>query len=804
MRPVRLELEGFGTFRDRTVVAFDDLDLVAVVGPTGSGKSTLIDAITFALYGSVARYDNTSLVAPVIHQLSNEAKVRFDFELAGRRYRAVRVVRRQRPTASGAPRASTREARLELDEGEAGTMVLAGTVTELDDQVQALIGLDFRQFTRTIVLPQGAFAEFLTDDPGNRQKLLRRLLDVDIYARMGARARERAAEAAQRLEVLRHELGRLAHASDEAVGTALAEAAALAEFAATATQRLETLSTIDAELDRHRSRVVELDRLLGNLGEVEVPDEARRIGSESTEASARVGEAEAALAEARDRRDGADDAVLAAGDPGHLNDQRRSRQRLDELRAGMAALDAELAAAVEGHTAAAAGATAAEAAADRADARLRELRLAADAGQWAAGLEVGADCPVCGQEVVSLPDRVADAEVAAAEELAGAARAEGRAAAAAAARAEGRLRSLEADHGQQEKAVDALSQQLADAPDLDTLVAAEEAAADAVRRAREAAGAVRDGEQVLAQASRALDRARGAEGRMRSRFTAQRDRVTDLGPPGPAGESLITDWEALAAWSGGKRETLAAEREVAARRGRTLAAEKAELLEVLTTEADRHGIGAPAAELASAVAASRATADARIERLAEQRAHRRELDGRITTLAEQQAVDEALGRQHLSANGFERWLLAEALDDIVARATARLRELSSGRYSLEVVDGSFAVRDHGNADERRDVRTLSGGEIFLASLSLALALADSIAELAPVDSPRLESIFLDEGFGTLDAETLDVLATAIEELSASGRLVIVVTHVRDLADRMPVRFEVRKGPGTSDVERADR
>ena len=68
MRPLRLELEGFGTFRDHTEIDFSGLDLVALVGPTGSGKSTVIDAVTFALYGSVARYDNTSLAA--LHHIS--------------------------------------------------------------------------------------------------------------------------------------------------------------------------------------------------------------------------------------------------------------------------------------------------------------------------------------------------------------------------------------------------------------------------------------------------------------------------------------------------------------------------------------------------------------------------------------------------------------------------------------------------------------------------------------------------------------------------------------------------------------
>ena len=103
----------------------------------------------------------------------------------------------------------------------------------------------------------------------------------------------------------------------------------------------------------------------------------------------------------------------------------------------------------------------------------------------------------------------------------------------------------------------------------------------------------------------------------------------------------------------------------------------------------------------------------------------------------------------------------------------------------------------------RSVRTLSGGETFLTSLALALALADQIAQLAATGDVRLESVFLDEGFGTLDADTLDTVADALEELGATGRLVGVVTHVRELAERMPVRFEVTKVGATSLVTRAE-
>jgi exonuclease SbcC len=171
-------------------------------------------------------------------------------------------------------------------------------------------------------------------------------------------------------------------------------------------------------------------------------------------------------------------------------------------------------------------------------------------------------------------------------------------------------------------------------------------------------------------------------------------------------------------------------------------------------------------------------------------------------LEETIALNREMG-QLLSVSGFERWLVQSALDDLLARATDRLFELSAGQFSLESEDGEFSIRDHRNADEVRNVRTLSGGETFLASLALALALAESIADLATEGGPRLESMFLDEGFGTLDPDTLDIVATTMEELSASGRLIGIVTHIRDLADRMPVRFEVHKDATTARVERVE-
>ena len=145
-------------------------------------------------------------------------------------------------------------------------------------------------------------------------------------------------------------------------------------------------------------------------------------------------------------------------------------------------------------------------------------------------------------------------------------------------------------------------------------------------------------------------------------------------------------------------------------------------------------------------------------------------------------------------------MLDETLAGLVDGATELLLELSAGAYSLALDERSnFWVVDHRNADERRPARTLSGGETFLASLALALALADQIAGLAAGGSARLESVFLDEGFGTLDPATLDTVAAAIEELGARGRMVGLISHVPELAERVPVRFEVQRGPAGSTV-----
>jgi exonuclease SbcC len=220
--------------------------------------------------------------------------------------------------------------------------------------------------------------------------------------------------------------------------------------------------------------------------------------------------------------------------------------------------------------------------------------------------------------------------------------------------------------------------------------------------------------------------------------------------------------------------------------------------------ADCKKLGIPASARArDAVVAELARAEEESRRLEEAIARASCLRKSIQEETEEAQVAGALG-QHLRATGFERWLLEEAFARLAAGATSILIELSSGQYSFRYDDKlNFEVVDHRNADERRSARTLSGGETFLASLALALTLAEQTAELAAEGSARIESLFLDEGFGTLDDDTLDVVANAIAELGSRGRVVGLVTHQQNLAERIPVQYRVSKNAVTSSVTRVE-
>lgn len=155
----------------------------------------------------------------------------------------------------------------------------------------------------------------------------------------------------------------------------------------------------------------------------------------------------------------------------------------------------------------------------------------------------------------------------------------------------------------------------------------------------------------------------------------------------------------------------------------------------------------------------------------------------------------------LRGDQFIAFIQEEAYHRLALEGSVHLESLSSDRYSFDFDKDGFVVVDHWNADEPRPVATLSGGESFLASLALALALAEGLSGLSHGRSRfALESLFLDEGFGSLDPETLDVVLQGIETLGSSDRLVGIVSHIPELAERMPGQVYVRKAVDGSSIE----
>jgi exonuclease SbcC len=208
-------------------------------------------------------------------------------------------------------------------------------------------------------------------------------------------------------------------------------------------------------------------------------------------------------------------------------------------------------------------------------------------------------------------------------------------------------------------------------------------------------------------------------------------------------------------------------------------------------DADDEARGARDAHEAAAEMLTRSRHE--VDRLGAQVERAMELRREVTAIETRVSLSDRLARD-LKNDGFQRYLLEEAFRGLVDGASARMRQWTN-RYTLEWDDGAFYAIDHDNGGERRRAETLSGGETFLASLSLALQLSEEVLRTA--GAVQIDSLFIDEGFSTLDLEALDVVAEAIESLRIGGRMVGIITHIRDLTERLPGCIEVEKGQGES-------
>ena len=310
--------------------------------------------------------------------------------------------------------------------------------------------------------------------------------------------------------------------------------------------------------------------------------------------------------------------------------------------------------------------------------------------------------------------------------------------------------------------------------------------------------------QEAEDASEDVDTARTALAQARSALADLAAALKEEGFTGAAqATAALMERGAIEALSAGVRAAATARERV------RLGLEDPQIAALSGQEEDR--LEAATAELAQADAAARQAASVQA-RTAESHEHlRRAVDGveQAATAYEEAAGSSAdlirvanLARgENEAGTPLATWVLQARFEEVLVFANERLSQMSSGRYELiRVAEETsqrrrrkglgLAVVDHLGDERTRDPRTLSGGETFYVSLSLALALADVVS--AESGGVSLETLFIDEGFGTLDADTLQAVMAQIDHLRAGGRTVGIVSHVAELRDQIAERIAVRR------------
>jgi exonuclease SbcC len=806
VRPHKLTLEGFTSFRDKLELDFAGLDLFAITGPTGAGKSSLIDAIVFALYGQVPRVgdDYKQLISHGAERLS----VMLEFGVGKERYRIARTARPDKPSQQ-------RFERITHEPPEP----IADRVKEMRAEVDRILGLDYDGFTRSVVLPQGQFDAFLKGEPRERRKILVGLLNLSVYERMQQIANKRGSDARAEADFIKRQLETdFAGATMEALEHKQAELKAAEGCAQLAEAALKALTEAATLAQQARSTRKELANLARDRD-----SETKRLEA-ATATLDGAGQARKSLENELDTLKAKKDAHAYDEDRHHalvaampLADQlvglrqgnARARKAVADKKKEIDDAKKALAQEEEGlpyleHAETQAKDDEAAARADKEDAHREHAALA-----LRQGLKPGDPCPVCAQDVKTVPKGQApaldaiDAKVKKTEAAARSAQDKLQQARLTCekrkANAAGLERELKQAEEQEKEAANlaakveaALKDAGFEAKGVDgagTLVAAIQKELQTLDQAKKAKAETEQKQKEIEQKRSKLDAEVAAA-------TAERNvlqsRLHDLERKQTEAEQHLDETQ-LALGTLAKRDGWLALLPPKA------GTDEADLVESLraTRQRDTATAQAKVATLSHEVQ----TTEKAIQRAAELQ------EGRVT-LDHTAALAKTLS-DHLRANELIAWIQEEALSRLAEAGSRHLQKLSQNRYTLRLGSGAeelaaraeqdFYVVDAWNGDSIRSVRTLSGGETFLASLALALALAESLTELGAESraTEALDSLFLDEGFGTLDSDTLDTVVSALDALQGGERLVGIVTHVSEFADRMPARVEVRREGATA-------
>ncbi len=906
MRPLKLTVSAFGPYAGLTVLDMDRLGengLYLITGTTGAGKTSLFDAITYALYdrpSGDARDD--SMLRSKYADPTTETFVELEFLYTGKRYTVRRSPEYERPKARG--EGTTKQAaRAELRYPDGH--VVDRSKREVTQAIVEIVGIDRDQFLQIAMIAQGDFLKLLLAKTEERQAIFRRIFKTQKFERIQQRLKEdadragsvffaardrlatyaadilcpdghpRAAEieSAQQGTVATTEVIALLHtlieedtaAAEQAAAEAAriaAEAAALEGTIARAreyrkntaalaekqaalptvqTAAAEAAETLAREQEKQPTRDAAARAVAALDAELPQYDTLATLSNEIAHLAKRAADfAAKATAETQAAAEKTADIAVLKARLSALEGAAAQKERLTAEQAVLLAREGDLAALAKAEESLAllqrdllnaqATYTAAKTKAEDATAAYNAAYhafLDAQAGVLAATLQEGAPCPVCGatahpSPAVSSADAPSEAALKAMKQAADDATANAAEHSRTCGGLMGRIHEAEETVATQRKALLGDAETTADAqaalqPQLAAIAEAiaktdraiaekarltealpkEEAARQALltavgEMAREEAAAKAAGEAKAAQQTALKATLRFAD---RAAAVAARDEAV------AAQKALQEALDAATARDTAQKQALAALcgeisslKAVTAENTDTDLVAAQERQAVLHTAAEEQGLRRE--ELAARLAANRRSCE-NMERTAAECAEAEARYRLLNTLAGT-ARGTLGGKEKIM---LETYVQMSYFDRILARANTRLRKMTGGQYDLtrrlnadnhrSQVGLELDVIDHYNGTTR-PVHSLSGGESFKASLALALGLSDEIQSAA--GGVRLDTMFVDEGFGSLDDESLQLAIATLTELTEGNRLVGIVSHVGELKAKIDRQVVVTKSP----------
>lgn len=876
MKPIQLVLSAFGPYVERTVIDFSALGeegLFLIAGDTGAGKTTIFDAISFALYGEASggkeKRKSKSFHSDYVSD-QTETYVELTFRHRGETWWIRRNLEYQRPSKKkkdGMETTTRQAADAQMRNEDTGEEILR--MDDVNRRVRELLGLTQDQFTQTVMIAQGDFLKILTASSDDRKKLFRDLFHTNLYVDLQSRLQEKnracadeqkaleqvilsaegkidpEAEFAER-EILLSYCGQIQHTDAlcallarliEQEKAAQEQARAQKKEAADQIGALIAAVTEGERVNRDfadwESKKARLAALTAGQGEIDAQRAAlaaaRRAQQLETdealmrrtlrdmdaqraalsEAQAALEQAEKALPEAETRmkeaesRGGEIHALLAQAK--QMEDCLPVLGEVERLKAALDTQKRELQRLTEASSRAQVAYTAAQ-----------NSYYLSQAGLLARELKAGQPCPVCGSTAHPCPAQITPETVTrqaleqAAQRRETAEKAQSDAATRLAANQaalderEDRLRALKIG-------ADETRQRLAARID-----AAHQAAADRQREIDAARSAYQALDKRKTAAQSAVDAAQKQLAALEKDLRAQTEAFEQ--------KRAAHGFEDEASYRLAKRTNADIERLDREIRNydeqkRTLAAQTHELEDKLSGR-QRTDLTALQNRRAAALdrqAKAENAEKAMVRKLTLHESAEREIRQANAAIQKKRGKWQIIQELYTCCAGiaagnprakltFEAYVQQYYFRFVVAAANKRLTRLTDGMFTLRVMrEAANRVSQSGldlevldrSTGQARDVSTLSGGESFLASLALALGLSDAVQSQS--GQIRMDAMFIDEGFGSLDENALRSSIDVLLELADGKRLIGIISHVQELEERIDKQIVVTKTPNGSTV-----